>query len=120
MNNIQDHILTPTKIVLFGTIATASVCPTITHQSTGYHEIVGYSYISSYPTSITSENYCNDPFVQFIKSVDLTIKNIVKPKTELGRKLLEYRQKALAKGMKTLSADEISAFIREGRGTSAT
>ena len=43
----------------------------------------------------------------------------MKPRTELGRRLLEYRKAALAKGMKTLSADEIDEMVKTGRGVSA-
>lgn len=41
------------------------------------------------------------------------------PKTEIGRKLLEYRRAALAKGMKILSVEEIDVMILEGRGATA-
>lgn len=45
---------------------------------------------------------------------DTHIKNVESfptPKTELGRKLLEYRRASIAKGMKTLSADEIDVYF---------
>lgn len=39
-----------------------------------------------------------------------------KPKTEIGRKLLEHRRKALARGMTLLTANEINLMVKEGRG----
>lgn len=38
------------------------------------------------------------------------------PRTEIGRKLLEHRKKALARGMTLLTADEINLMVKEGRG----
>lgn len=38
------------------------------------------------------------------------------PRTELGRKLLEHRRKALARGIKLLTADEINLMVNEERG----
>ncbi|MDP1855115.1 MAG: hypothetical protein Q8K74_03565 [Candidatus Nitrotoga sp.] len=38
------------------------------------------------------------------------------PRTELGRKLLEHRRNALARGMKLLTADEINLMVNEERG----
>lgn len=38
------------------------------------------------------------------------------PRTEIGRKLLEHRRKALARGMTLLTADEINLMVKEGRG----
>lgn len=42
-----------------------------------------------------------------------------KPQTELGKKLLEIRQQAIAKGMQLKTTDEILAEIREDRGEQA-
>lgn len=39
-----------------------------------------------------------------------------KPKTELGRRLLEHRARALARGMNLLALDEINAMVEEQRG----
>ena len=41
------------------------------------------------------------------------------PRTEMGRKLLERRRKALASGMELLTADEINAIVNNGRGSSS-
>lgn len=38
------------------------------------------------------------------------------PRTEIGRKLLEHRRKALARGMSLLTANEINLMVKEGRG----
>lgn len=38
------------------------------------------------------------------------------PKTELGKKLLEIRMRAIAKGMKLLTTDEILEEVRRRRG----
>lgn len=71
----------------------------------------------------TFDNYNNfnsDPYVRFLikqepqRLVDLA--NIGKPRTELGRKLLEHRKAALARGMKLLSEEEINSMVREVRG----
>lgn len=66
------------------------------------------------------DNFVSDPYASYLIRVDAArFETIIKPRTELGRKLLEYRRAALAKGMRTLSADEINAMIKEGRGASA-
>ena len=61
-----------------------------------------------------------DPFTRFLLKQEpqhqTDLINIAEPKTELGRKLLEYRRAALAKGMRMLSADEIDTIVNEGRG----
>lgn len=41
------------------------------------------------------------------------------PRTEIGRKLLERRRKALASGMELLTADEINSIVNNGRGSSS-
>lgn len=48
--------------------------------------------------------------------VDANSGNTPIPRTELGRKLLEFRKKALENGMYLLSADEINLQINEARG----
>jgi hypothetical protein len=40
------------------------------------------------------------------------------PRTELGRRLLALRNKAIASGMRLLSADEILEEVRRRRGES--
>ena len=68
-------------------------------------------------------DFTSDPFTMFLlkqepqQQTDLI--NVVKPRTELGRKLLEYRRAALAKGVRMLSADEIDTMINEGRSSFA-
>lgn len=39
-----------------------------------------------------------------------------KPQTELGKRLLEIRQRAIAKGMRLLSWDEVNEEVRQRRG----
>lgn len=66
------------------------------------------------------DNFVSDPYVLFLTRGDAArFDTAIKPRTELGRKLLEYRRAALAKGMRTLSSDEIDAMVKEGRGASA-
>ena len=40
------------------------------------------------------------------------------PKTELGKKLLEYRRQAVEAGLELMSADEIAQIMKELRGDS--
>ncbi|MBF0460807.1 MAG: hypothetical protein HQL87_05365 [Magnetococcales bacterium] len=40
------------------------------------------------------------------------------PQTDLGRRLWEIRQRAIASGMKLLSQDEVLAEVRQRRGES--
>jgi hypothetical protein len=83
---------------------------------------VNYSDENS-PTFDKYSNFTSDPFTRFLlkqepqQQADLIF--IAKPRTELGRKLLEYRKAALAKGVRMLSADEIDVMVNEGRGSFA-
>lgn len=108
--------------MVIGAIATANItAPELTSSSITHQEINRLYFSSGNSTFNTYKNYINDPYFKFMVSVDSTMsKSVIKPKTELGRRLLEYRKAALAKGMKTLSADEINAILNEGRGTSTT
>ena len=78
-------------------------------------------------TYVDNGNHVGDPYIRFLMTrknpLNLPSSNFVDnfppPKTTLGRKLLEYRRAALAKGMRTLSVDEIDAMVNEGRGSYA-
>lgn len=79
-----------------------------------------YFLCDSSATFNNYDNFISDPYLQFMTRVEPTpLSNFIKPRTELGRKLLEYRKAALDKGMRTLSIDEIDAMVKEGRGVSA-
>jgi len=122
MNNIQYNFYTPSNVVVAGALFAIQIAPVMANQPTPHQEVNRLYFLSDSSSTFNNyENFVRDPYLKFMTRVDLTpTNNIIKPKTELGRKLLEYRKVALAKGMRTLSVDEIDAMISEGRGLSTT
>ncbi len=119
MTKVQYDLGTFNYAVMLGILSAQAVqaAPTLENKS----QKRGYYIASRNETASASyRSFVNDPFTQYLtKAQTSSFTNIMKPKTELGRRLLEYRRAALAKGMKTLSADEIDAMVKTGRGVSA-
>lgn len=68
----------------------------------------------------SSKKVLNVPTVAFEISASTTIAcTSAPPRTELGRKLLEFRKKAISKGMPLLSIDEVNLRVKESRGNEA-
>lgn len=127
MNNIRYDQGTFSYVLMLSAISVqiANATPIIdTHH---INTLVSRAYVSSNDESATfidNVNYVGDPYVRFLtmrrNPLSLVSSNAMdnfpEPKTDLGRKLLEYRRAALAKGMRTLSVDEIDTMVKEGRG----
>lgn len=121
MINIQYDRGTFSHVAVMGALAAMQIAPFAPTQEISYHNRNRQYFLCDISSTFNNfDNAINDPYLKFMTRVEPTpFNNIIKPRTELGRKLLEYRRAALAKGMRTLSADEIDAMVNVGRGASA-
>lgn len=76
----------------------------------------GSNFISKYKTTGKLEKYSLQGRIAVTPLLLTSIDGFAEPRTELGRTLLEYRRKALAQGMKLLTADEIDSMVKKDRG----
>lgn len=109
-SNIPEFILVSALMgspcVSANTLATESVFATTSTNFSVKIEIKGaFVY-----TTNTSRRFLMNSNVTAIAD------GLPTPRTEIGRKLLEHRKKALARGMTLLTADEINLMVKEGRG----
>lgn len=91
---------------------------TIVHRDTMHLTIANsHNAINNKAKLIESPLKVSDTTVAFeVKSSTMHKNDPLKPKTELGRKLLELRNKAIKAGMPLLSFDEINTYMNELRG----
>jgi hypothetical protein len=74
------------------------------------NKIIGASETISNETTIAFESSAITPSIADTSTL---------PRTELGRKLLELRNKAMLKGMPLLNIDEINLLVEKSRGNEA-
>ena len=79
----------------------------------------------SIETTLTAEHHLNielppdfpqGPVIVKVESVPPATPKAFEPQTELGKQLLQIRQRAIAKGMQLKTTDEILAELRADRG----
>jgi hypothetical protein len=68
------------------------------------------------PETMPVDFYENDKYLEQTKTALPIADTSALPRTELGRKLLALRKKAISKGMHLLSIDEVNLLVNESRG----